>query len=150
MYNQYYTFSIVPLTSYTRCQHYFIKRILGWDANIFLGWSMPVPMLKKTHKNMRYKANPSPPRNLPTSIGQMPGLWGGNVGCLMSQFDIIQIEPWNPPTSIGHMSGLLGGKNGLPGEISWAPGQKTIGERVKKIKKQVPPILRIECNACQG
>ena len=31
----------------------------------------------------RYKANLSPPWYPPTSIGHMPGLWGGKMGCLM-------------------------------------------------------------------
>ena len=41
----------------------------------------------------QYKANPSPPAHPPTSIGHMPGLWGGYMGCLMGQLDIIQIQP---------------------------------------------------------
>ena len=83
-----------------------------------------------------YKANLSPPGNPPTSLGHMPGLWGGNMGCLMCQLDTIQTQPWNPPTSIGHMSGLWRGKDGLPGKISWAPGEKQLGERVKKSKSR--------------
>ena len=48
---------------------------------------------RKKQNNLRNKANPSPPWNLPTSIGHMPGLWGGKVGCLMSHPDIIQTKP---------------------------------------------------------
>ena len=71
---------------------------------------------------MRYKANPTPPWNPPTSIGHMPGLWGGKVGCLIGRHYPDQAP--DPPTSIGHMSGLWGGKNGLPGKVSRAPGEK--------------------------
>ena len=35
MYNQYYTFSIVPLTSYTKCQQLFYKEDFGMGRQHF-------------------------------------------------------------------------------------------------------------------
>ena len=75
---------------------------------------------------MRKKANLSPSWNPPTSIGHIQDYGGVMWAILKSRApnDIIQPQPCHPPTSIGYMSGLWGGKDGLPGKVSWAPGEK--------------------------
>ena len=111
------------------------ERSLGWDADALLDWSMSIWASKKTKIICAKRPTLPRPGTPLTSKGHMPGLSGGNVGWLVSQFDITQSSPGTPLTSIGHMSGLWGGKLGRQDGQAGLREKKKWGMCLKSIDK---------------